>query len=242
MTIERGFFELYRMEPLEIVVPPKDAISKEVRCVSSYVKVLRLNSGISEDRGAADMIAAQNANSKHWDNDWIHQYPQRYANRKVFVKLITQELKKRAKLRAGKAKADQAELDAILQREEAEESALAASEADIPNIPEVAVLTRKQLKEAAEKEAENNLIAKLERSKRNYVKRKRDIFQAEVCEYCQVIFMLPDNHIYFFSGRPSKRNGWSQDHDPARCNVATIDNCGLSNRLGAGRLSSKACT
>ncbi len=33
LTIERGFFELYQMEPLEVIVPPSEAASQEVMCV-----------------------------------------------------------------------------------------------------------------------------------------------------------------------------------------------------------------
>ena len=32
MTIERGYFEVYKLEPLEIVVPPPTAVDQQVSC------------------------------------------------------------------------------------------------------------------------------------------------------------------------------------------------------------------
>jgi len=158
LSIERGFFELYHMEDLEIVIPPKESESQEVRCVSSLVKRMRLMSSASEAKGLGELIKAEEnaTKSKHFDSDWIHNYPQRYPKRKKFVKLIRNEIIHRAKLKVARQEKEEAELKALIEAEGADNVTLTSS---------------------APPRATN---ARLEASRKAYTLRKRSLYQTEV--------------------------------------------------------------
>jgi hypothetical protein len=191
MVIECGFFELYKMEDLEIVIPPPEAQSQEVRCVSSLVKKMRLMSTASEAKGLTELIKAEETKEqKHFDSDWIHNYPQRYPKRKKFVKLIREEIKHRAMLKQAR---EEKEAKALLERMKAEglEDPTLVRTAPLPEVN-----------------------AKLEASKKGYIARKRLIYQPEV----DIAESLVGKRIELLEGRAWKRSvvaavkiDWVQD-------------------------------
>ena len=191
LTLERGFFELHVMPPLEVIAPEPNATNQMERCVSSFVKKIRMETNEqAETKALTEMIAASGVETKHFDSDAVHiGYPQRYEEKKHFIKMIKSEMKARAKSRARAAAKEAAELEAAIEREKGEAALLAASggggkmsgkkekkkpAAGAAN--EATGTASSQPKDAAE----DHLAAKLEVSKRAYLDRKRLKYQPEI--------------------------------------------------------------
>lgn len=106
--------------------------------------------------------------TKHFDSDWIHNYPQRYPKRKKFVKLIRSEIKHRAALKLAREEKEAAELLEQMKKEGLEISSTnlegggGGNDGNNDGRPLV------------------DLNSKLELSKKNYILRKRLIYQPEV--------------------------------------------------------------
>jgi len=168
----------YEVEPLEIVVPPPEAASQEVRCVSSFVKKLRMVSDSDDTKGLTDMVAAEEAPEKHFDSDWVHGgYPQRYRQKRDFIRMVKREMKERSKKRAVEAAAEaEAMADAIAAAQG--ESLLAAEEAPAGSLGGATGGTTGG--GPAHGHTVDRKTARLELSKRAYIARKRSAFQPEL--------------------------------------------------------------
>ena len=61
------------------------------RCVSSFVKKVRLAESTSETKLLTDIILAQAApkEQRFWDSKGPHNYPQRFTKKKHFVAFMT---------------------------------------------------------------------------------------------------------------------------------------------------------
>jgi hypothetical protein len=190
LTLERGFFELYHMEDLEIVLPSEGAEDQTVRCVSSLVKKMRMDTSTRDVAGITDMIAAQGSDEKAWDSDWLHEYPQRYKRRKDFIRLIKLELKAKAKKRARAVAKQEAEVAEAIAREEGE-ALLAMTEAKGEGGggggDDMSALTgegggggQPPNSKSKTERASDKQTARLEKSRLAFRERKRDVYKPEV--------------------------------------------------------------
>jgi len=197
LTLERGFFELHVMPPLEVIAPEPNAVNQMERCVSSFVKKIRMETNEqAETKALTEMIAASGVETRHFDSDAVHVgYPQRYEEKKHFIKMIKSEIKARAKSRARAAAKEAKELEASIEREKGEAALLAAGQGGGKSGTKEKDKKKKTAAEGAASAgkneaggpsqpkgntAEDHLAAKLEISKRAFLDRKRLKYQPEI--------------------------------------------------------------
>eukprot|EP01038_Epipyxis_sp_PR26KG_P004244 gene4244-6023_t len=92
LAICTGLYEEYEMKELEVTMDPK--FPSRARCLSSYIKMLRIEESTGKLRLTKlleELIAIEDSTNQHWDTDITNQVMQRY-DREYFLRILYAEI------------------------------------------------------------------------------------------------------------------------------------------------------